>query len=405
MTDDVSRALSAVHAAEWARIVSSLIRITRDWALAEDAAQDAFEKALARWPEDGIPDNPGAWLTTVARNRALDRIRRGATELSRMEEAATVKRLTEAPSEEMDDRLRLVFTCAHPALPLEARVALTLRTVAGLTTPEIARAFLVSEPTMAQRLVRAQRKIAHAGIPYRVPEPEQLPERLSGVLAVIYLVFNAGYTLTDDAAHDAALADEAIRLGQLVCELMPREGSAFALLALMLFQHSRRGARRDGEGELLTLEQQDRLLWDAAMIRRGVTALDTSVRHGGYDRYQVLALIASVHAVAASSGATDHVRLSDYYAVLAELDPSPIVALNAAVAQGMAHGPAAGLAAVDALEASGTLSGYYLLPAAQADFLRRLGRTDTAAARYDAAIALTPAGPERRYLQRRRDAL
>ena len=280
MADAVGEAVARVHSSEWSRIVASLIRTTHDWSLAEDAAQDAFEKALATWPTSGVPDNPGAWLTTVARRAALDRIRRGSTELTKMEEVAAMQRLNESPSDDIDDRLRLIFTCAHPALPLEARVALTLRTVAGLTTPEIARAFLVSEPTMAQRLVRAQRKITHAGIPYRVPPPEQLAERLSGVLAVIYLVFNAGYTLTDDTEHDSALAGEAIRLGRLVCDLMPREGSAHGLLALMLLQHSRHAARRGPDGEIVSLDDQDRTLWDATLIRQGIAALDVAAKHG-----------------------------------------------------------------------------------------------------------------------------
>ncbi|WP_419818267.1 RNA polymerase sigma factor [Glaciibacter flavus] len=405
MADVVGEAVARVHSSEWSRIVASLIRTTHDWSLAEDAAQDAFEKALATWPSSGVPDNPGAWLTTVARRAALDRIRRGNTELTKMEEVAVMERLNETPSDEIDDRLRLIFTCAHPALPLEARVALTLRTVAGLTTPEIARAFLVSEPTMAQRLVRAQRKITHAGIPYRVPPPEQLAERLSGVLAVIYLVFNAGYTLTDDTEHDSALAGEAIRLGRLICDLMPKEGAAHGVLALMLLQHSRHAARRGPDGEIVSLDDQDRTLWDATLIRQGITALDVAAKHGIYDHYQLLALIASVHAVAPSPEATDYIRLADYYAALTRLDPSPVVALNAAIARGMAHGPAAGLVAVDAVAASGRLDGYYLLPAAQADFLRRLGRADAAAARYEDAIALAPQGPERRYLERRRAAL
>ncbi|WP_240037050.1 RNA polymerase sigma factor [Leifsonia flava] len=408
----VAAAVSAAHAAEWSRIVASLIRVTRDWSLAEDAAQDAFAKALERWPVEGVPRNPGAWITTVARNGALDRIRRSANEALKMREVAMMDEL-DRPDREHDsghdiddDRLRLIFTCCHPALAIEARVALTLRTVAGLTTPEIARAFLVPEATMAQRLVRAKRKIQNAGIPYRVPPAELLDERLGGVLAVLYLVFNAGYTLTDDAAHDEALSTEAIRVGSLLTELLPRSASAHGLLALMLLQHARRAGRTDADGELVSLEDQDRSRWDALAIRRGLNALDASYRlEPEPDRYQALATIAACHATAASADATDYRRIAALYAGLAAADASPVVALNAAIARGMAEGAEAGLSAVDEVSASGALDGYYLVPAAQADFLRRLGRADAAGQRYDAAIALAPAGPERRYLERRRAAL
>ncbi|WP_235492748.1 MULTISPECIES: RNA polymerase sigma factor [unclassified Leifsonia] len=408
-TGAVAAAISETHAAEWSRIVASLIRVTRDWSLAEDAAQDAFAKAIERWPVEGVPRNPGAWITTVARNGALDRIRRSANEALKMREVAMmdeIGRSDDSGTDIDDDRLRLIFTCCHPALAIEARVALTLRTVAGLTTPEIARAFLVPEATMAQRLVRAKRKIQNAGIPYRVPPAELLEERLAGVLAVLYLVFNAGYTLTDDAAHDEALSAEAIRVGSLLTELLPRSASAHGLLALMLLQHARRAGRSDGAGELVSLEEQDRTRWDALAIRRGLNALEASYRLEPVpDRYQALASIAACHATAATADATDYARIAALYAGLAAADASPVVALNAAIARGMADGPEAGLAAVDRVAASGALDGYYLVPAAQADFLRRLGRTDAAGERYDAAIALAPAGPERRYLQRRRAAL
>lgn len=408
----VTAAVASAHAEEWSRIVASLIRVTGDWSLAEDAAQDAFTKAIERWPREGVPRNPGAWITTVARNGALDRIRRSANEALKLREVAMMDEL-DRPDREYDsgydiddDRLRLIFTCCHPALAIEARVALTLRTVAGLTTPEIARAFLVPEATMAQRLVRAKRKIQNAGIPYRVPPADLLDERLAGVLAVLYLVFNAGYTLTDDAAHDEALSVEAIRVGVVLTESLPRSASAHALLALMLLQHARRAGRTDADGELVSLEDQDRTQWDTAVIRRGLDALDTSYRLEPVpDRYQALASIAACHATAPTADATDYARIAALYAGLAAADASPIVALNAAIARGMADGAEAGLTAVDGVAASGALDGYYLLPAAQADFLRRLRRTDAAAERYDAAIALAQPGPERRYLERRRAAL
>jgi RNA polymerase sigma-70 factor, ECF subfamily len=402
----VTAAINRTHGAEWTRIVSSLIRITGDWSLAEDSAQDAFAKAVERWPREGIPRNPAAWITTVARNGALDRIRRSMNEDRKLREVAMMDELGGTASDEdiEDDRLRLIFTCCHPALAPEARVALTLRTVAGLTTPEIARAFLVPEPTMAQRLVRAKRKIQNAGIPYRVPPAELLPERLDGVLAVLYLVFNAGYTLTDDAAHDNGLSQEAIRVAGLLTELLPREPSARGLLALMLLHQARRAGRMDPAGELVPLEEQDRSTWDQGMIARGISVLAGADRLGS-SRYQLLAGIAAVHAVAPSFEDTDVARLTRLYGRLCAIDPSPVVALNAALARAMAEGPAAGLAAVDAVAAGGALAGYYLLPAARADLLRRLGRTASAAAAYDEAIALTPAGPELRYLERRRAAL
>ncbi|MET0726600.1 MAG: sigma-70 family RNA polymerase sigma factor [Leifsonia sp.] len=417
---EVSVAIERTHAAEWSRVVASLIRITGDWSLAEDSAQDAFATALERWPRDGVPRNPGAWITTVARNGALDRIRRRANESRKLQEVAVMDELGRQGAEQEidDDRLRLIFTCCHPALALEARVALTLRTVAGLTTPEIARAFLVPEPTMAQRLVRAKRKIMNAGIPYRVPPAELLPERLAGVLAVLYLVFNAGYTLTDDAAHDEGLSLEAIRVGGVLVDLLPNEPSASGLLALMLLQHARRAGRMDADGELVPLEDQDRSLWDGRGIARGLAVLAGATRAkppagapasgdapADADRYVLLARIAAVHAVAAAPADTDFGAVVALYEALAAIDPSPVVALNAAIARGMADGPQAGLAAVDAVAATGALDGYYLLPAAQADFLRRLGRAVAAAERYDSAIALAPDGPERRYLERRRNAL
>jgi RNA polymerase sigma-70 factor (ECF subfamily) len=363
-------------------VVSTLIRITGDWSLAEDCTADAFEKALARWDRDGVPNNPGAWLTTVAKNGALDKLRRAANETRKLEQIAIMNELELDEVDVTDDRLRLIFTCCHPALALEARVALTLRTVAGLTTPEIAAAFLVPEPTMAQRLVRAKRKIANAGIPYRVPRLELLPERLSGVLAVLYLLFNEGYS----SVGRVDLAAEAIRLTRSLASLMPDEPEVLGLLALELLQHSRRAAR-SVDGELVPLEEQDRSLWDRAAIDEGLGLL------GAGGPYQLQAAIAAVHA--RDEGEYD--SLVALYDRLVELGGGSVVALNRAVAIGMADGPAAGLAAVEALPASD----YYLVPAARADFLRRLGRNAEAVAAYEFALERVRSEPERRYLARR----
>ena len=361
-------------------MVSTLIRITGDWSLAEDCTADAFEKALARWPRDGVPDNPGAWLTTVAKNKALDRLRRAANEARKLEQIAIMEELEADVHELADDRLRLIFTCCHPALSLEARVALTLRTVAGLTTPEIASAFLVPEPTMAQRLVRAQKKIKNAGIPYRVPPIELLPERLGGVLAVLYLLFNEGYT----AVSRVDLAEEAIRLTRVLLQLMPAEPEVRGLLALELLQHSRRHARLVDDA-LVPLEEQDRGLWDAALIEEGLSLVDR-----GRGRYQTQAAIAAVHA-------RDDGDYSELVALYDRLGGGPVIELNRAVAIGMANGPEAGLAAIAALPASD----YYLVPAARADFLRRLGRDAEAATHYRLALAAVKTEQEREYLARR----
>ncbi len=360
-------------------MVSTLIRITGDWSLAEDCTADAFEKALERWARDGVPDNPGAWLTTVAKNKALDRLRRAANEAKKLEQVAMMDELEAEVHELADDRLRLIFTCCHPALPLEARVALTLRTVAGLATPEIARAFLVSESTMAQRLVRAQKKIQNAGIPYRVPPIELLPERLAGVLAVLYLLFNEGYT----TVSRVDLAEEAIRLTRLLAQLMPAEPEIRGLLALELLQHSRRAARLV-DGDLVPLEEQDRDLWDRTAIEEGLSL----VQPGG--QYQTQAAIAAVHA--RDDG--DYALLVPLYDRLAG---GPIVQLNRAVAIGMAQGPEAGLAAIDTLPPFE----HYLVPSARADFLRRLGQDAAAAAEYRRALGMVTADPERKYLARR----
>jgi RNA polymerase sigma-70 factor (ECF subfamily) len=407
---EVQAAVSAAFRAEWGRVVATLIAVTGDWDLAEECAQDAFTRALQSWQRDGVPDRPGAWLTTAARNRAIDVLRRRASEGSKLREVAALQPptppggdLPEADESGIgDDRLRLIFTCCHPALPLEARVALTLRTLAGLTTAEIARALLVSESTMAQRLVRAKRKIQNAGIPYRVPPARLLPERTAGVLAVLYLLFNEGYSATSgDHMVRADLCAEAIRLARLVSRLMPAEAEAAGLLALMLLQDSRRDARADGTGEPVTLEDQDRSSWDHAEIAEGQQVLQDALRAGRPGPYQLQAAIASCHASAGKAADTDWQTIARVYGQLARIAPSPVVELNRAVAVGMAQGPEAGLALLGALAASGALAGYRLLPAARADLLRRLGRHAEAAVSYEQALDLAGTEAERRYLARR----
>jgi RNA polymerase sigma-70 factor (ECF subfamily) len=387
--------VASVHRTDWARIVGALIRLTGDWTLAEDATQDAFAAALIRWPIDGIPDKPAAWLMTTARNKAIDRIRSSQSERRRAREVGIMETLSTSDHDIEDDRLRLIFTCCHPALALPDRVALTLRTVAGLTVAEIAAAFLVSETTMAQRLVRVRRKIEDAGIPYRVPPAELLGERLVGVLTVLYLVFNEGYGTADRNE----LVESAESMARSVVELMPGESEARGLLALMLLQGSRRDARVGPAGELLTLEEQDRSLWHRDEIDRGLSMLASARERGSY---VLQGKIAACHARAATADATDWVTIVALYDELLDLSPSPVVEMNRAIAIGMRDNPLAGLAILDELRNDGgSLDGYRWLPIAQGDLLRRAGRTREAAKRMREGLALTTSEAERAELSRR----
>jgi RNA polymerase sigma-70 factor, ECF subfamily len=393
----VEAEVAELFRAERGRIVATLIRLTGDWDLAEECVQDAFARALEYWPREGVPHRPGAWLTTTARNRALDRLRRSTAEAAKLREVVAVPEDTEV-DDFGDDLLRLIFTCCHPALTLEARVALTLRTVTGLTAAEIARAFLVPEQTMAKRLVRARQKIRNARIPYRVPPAHLLPERTGGVLGVLYLLFNEGYAAS--AGVDLLRPDlcaEAIRLARTLVGLMPDEPEAVGLLALLLLQDSRRAARFDGD-DLVPLESQDRTRWDGGLIEEGVALLDGALRRGRPGPYQVQAAIAACHATAGRADDTDWPQIALLYGELARLVPSPVVRLNRAVAVAMADGPAAGLALVDGL--AGEVTGH-LLPATRADLLRRLGRTAEALDAYEQARSLAPTEAERRHLARR----
>ena len=405
LLEGVRARVEEVFRLEYGRVVSSVLRIVRDIDTAQEVVQEAFGQALTHWPVSGTPDRPGAWLLTTARRRALDHLRRSRRAGARADELAYVSHGemppdVAEPDEIPDDRLRLIFTCCHPALPAESRVALTLRLVGGLSTVEIARAFLVPEPTIAQRLVRAKRAIRDGGFPYEVPEGLELSQRLSAVLAVLYLIFNEGY-----AAHSGQdllrgeLCEEAIRLGRVLAELMPDQPEVLGLLALMELQASRAAARTDADGNLVLLEDQDRLQWDRARIGRGLALLERAGARGnaGAGPYQLQAAVAACHARAASWEATEWERIVDHYRALAALAPSPVIELNLAVAVGLAEGPAAGLAALDELDVA-ALRDYHLLPAARADFLRRLGRFREAAVEYRRALSLADNPRERAFL-------
>ncbi len=380
-----SSAVEVAFTRDRAQVLATVIRLTGDWDLAEECVQEAFERALVSWPSSGTPASPGAWLTVTARRLALDRLRRAVTEAAKVRLLSTT--IEDAGT---DDRLRLLFTCCHPALPFESRVALTLRTVAGLEVEQIAAAFLIPPATASQRITRAKQKIRNAGIPYRVPAPEHLHERLAGVLAAVYLTFNQGYSGND------RLAGEALRLGRLLAHLMPTETEVRGLLALMLLHQSRSPARHDDSGSLVTLEHQDRSLWDSDLATEGLSLLT-----GTPTPYQLQAEIAAVHARASSPAQTDWTRIVHLYGKLLDVVRSPVVELNRAVAVAMAQGPGAALPLLDQLERA--LAGYYLLPATRADLLRRLGRHPEAAQHYTRALALAPTQAERDYLTGRLD--
>jgi len=404
---DLRARLDAIYRTEGGRVLATLIRLLGDFDRAEDAMQDAFNAALKRWPVEGIPHNPRAWLISAGRFKAIDAMRRRvrfdaahediAQSLHGQETAPAVDAGDELP----DDRLKLIFTCCHPALAADASAALTLREVCGLTTEEIARAFLASAPTIAQRIVRAKAKIRDERIPYQVPSGPELPARMNAVLAVIYLLFNEGYAASSGASLTRTeLSDEAIRLGRRVAELLP-EPEVLGLLALMLLHESRRAARVGADGELVLLEQQDRSRWNQALIRDGIALVERALATRRFGPYTLQAAIAAVHAEARTADETDWRQISALYAALLAMQPSPVIELNRAAAVAMHEGPAAGLALIDALLARGELRNYHLAHAARADLLRRLERGADARAAYKEALQLTKSEPERRFLEKR----
>src|SRR5215212_4347318 len=409
--EPVSAAVARAFRDERAIVLATLIRQAGDFQLAEDAAQDAFEQAVAAWRQDGVPANPGAWITTAARRRAIDRLRRNQSVADRAQRLAELIRLDSQGEEEppmdeqssiVDDRLRLIFTCCHPALELPARVALTLRALGGMTTGEIARAFLVAEPTMGKRIVRAKRKIADARIPYRVPADDELPDRLRGVLRVVYLIFNEGYAATEgDRLVRGELCDEAIRLGELLSRLMPDDAEVWGLLALMLLHDARRAARVDPGGRYVALDAQDRSLWDRGRIRDGLGRLDRAVRSRRPGEYQLQAAITALQIQAPDPESTDWAQIAELFGALARLNPSPVIELNRAVAVGLADGPAAGLGLLEPLLGDPALERYQPLHAAHAELLSRASDAAGAAGAYERAIALTANAVERAELERR----
>jgi len=396
------------HREESGRILSTLIRLLGDFDLAEETLQEAYAVALQKWPMEGTPANPRSWLISTARHKAIDRLRREQRFERKAEQLAKTSEATVQPESEIeedmvgDDRLRLIFTCCHPSLPLEARVALTLRTVCGITTEEISRAFLTPLATMAQRLVRAKGKIREAGIPYRVPSQEELRDRLDGVLLVVYLIFNEGYLASSgDALIRQELCAEAIRLGRVLRALMPAQAEALALLGLMLLHDSRRDARVSAEGELVLLEEQDRSLWHAEQIREGTEIVESALRNGAAGIYALQASIAALHANAKTAAETDWAQIAALYDVLLRTHASPVIEVNRAVAVAMARSVEEGLGLLDEIEKREELEEFHLLPAARADLLRRLGRNEEAAETYRRALSLATNDIERRFLRRR----
>ncbi len=401
MAAEIAERIAGIYADGWSRIVAVMIRFTGDWDLAEECAQDAFAQALQKWPDSGMPDQPLAWLTTTARNRAIDRMRRASTEAAKLREVAAMQQEPMPPdardSEIPDERLELMFTCCHPSLNLDAQVALTLRSLAGMSTAEIARAFMVPERTMGQRLFRAKQKVAHAVIPFRVPPAQLLPERLPAVLHVLYLLFNQGYS----DPGQTRLSQEGIRLARVLVALMPDEPEAHGMLALMLLHDARRPARIDANGNLVTLEEQDRSQWSQDEITEGTAILERALRRRRAGPFQIQAAIAACHASAPAAAQTDWPQIAGLYGQLARVAPSVIVDLNRAVAVGMAEGPEAALPLVDAITATGQLERYYLLHATRADLLRRAGRMSEASESYRKAVDLAPTEAERRFLSNR----